>query len=246
MSDSLYLEAVERIERRLSQLRLPTVHALLFGFLASAVGLTSASASLVGVMNGVVYWVIFLWCLILLAHGTNSYLHSGAWKNHREKVIHEELVQIAYRDDLSPAELADLHQRLSDDIRQRAAPFHWTMGTIASYAGLWQGMFMVGLVINSVARETVETTNILTIVLQIIPLVGTVLLALGLVGANVLLQRKPENAAARAAYLHDLYNIKADKRKNAAGERLVINEEGEIMDDEEQKQARLPKEGVKL
>jgi hypothetical protein len=233
MSDEIYAEALENIQHRLGQARIPAIHTVLFGVVASISGILQPLLVGIGVRDGVVYWGIFFWSIVVFIHNLPAYRRSGERKDRRELIIQQELLKLAHAYDLSTDELVDLHERLSDDVSQRAAPFTPLIFAAGGYFALWVGMMVAGLTlylnITSMPREFI------TIMLQGVPLTGTVIITCALVLTLIRLKGE-ETPDVWVAHLRTIYSKKTEKRKHAASTRLAIDDEGELVLNEMQPQ----------
>ena len=145
MRDAYYLKIRSRVERRLSQRpRLATIHALLFTLICVPLGFWGIFTHPVSI-NGVAYWVIFLWSIVLFGHVAYSYINSGAWARKREKHIQEEVLDAGETYDLDQQEMVDLHLLLRDDLQKRSQGYNWLMLNALGNVALWPGLLLVML-----------------------------------------------------------------------------------------------------
>jgi hypothetical protein len=225
MTDSIYADALERIERRLSKPRDLALHSIFF----SAVTIIAVISNLTtyNFVDGKTYWGVYFWCLALAAHGFFHYRRSGLSKNAREEAIQTELLSLAAEYDLSIEELIDLHARLADDVARRAVPLRWTLGTIVGYQALWQGLLWSGLLVSTFFDYV--TPGYMT-PLQITAYGGTMILGFVQIVVMFLSRRTAsEDDELRNAYLRALYNTKLEKSKRQATQRMAVDDEGEIV-----------------
>jgi hypothetical protein len=228
MTDSIYADALERVERRLSRPRDLALHAILF----SAVTTVATLSNLVtyAMIPDATYIGIYFWCMVLAAHGFIDYRRSGLSKNAREQAVQEELLRLAAEYDLSVEELVDLHARLAEDVAERATPLRATLATIVGYETLWGGWLMTGLLLATLNGYYMFQLNPFMVALQMAPFVGTTILGFVQL-VTMFFGRRPasEDDELRNAYLRALYNTKLEKSKRQATQRLAIDDEGEII-----------------
>jgi hypothetical protein len=227
MTDPIYADALERIERRLSNPRDLAIHAILLSTVATIAALSNIFTYRM-IDNGT-YWGIYLWIWVLAAHGFFHYRRSGLSKNAREEAIQAELLRLAAEYDLSVEELVDMHARLAEDVTRRATPLRWTLATIAGYHASWQSVLFIGLLINGLGGYYLTQIDVFMSSLQTAPFVGTTILGFVQLVALFFGRRTSEDTELRNAYLRALYNTKLEKSKRQAVERLSIDDEGEIV-----------------
>lgn len=225
MSDQHYFTLLDRIESRLSKPTLLHGHAVIFGVVSTVLGMATAATSIYGLIDSFVYVGVMGWCFVLSAHAAWTYLRSGAWHDQREKVIRETLLNYADEYEQSADEMVDLHERLSQEIQQGATGMKLVTGAIAGSVGLWFGMFVLALLLS--LTQSLEGGT-LFVILQGIPMLGTLLLTLVLTLSPLFMQRK-SNDALREARLRAIYGEKATKSKRKFSERLAIDDEGELI-----------------
>lgn len=229
MSDTLFYEALQTIQQKLSKPRDLIIHTLLFSFVAPITAILNTLPYVANQIDGKVYWGIFFWCLALVGHGVFSYLRSGAWKSHREQTIRYTLLEMAHTYDLSTEELVELHQQLDDEVRRRAAIIRKPMAGIIGHSLLWQGMLLLML---PLSRNEAYAEMTLSLI-QTMPVIGSLLIGMVLAVVLGLGLFKREGAVRRDDHLHALYASKVEKRKRNSTERLMIDDEGEIVLDDE-------------
>lgn len=181
MTGDLYQKALTRIKRRLSYAKRPMIiHALLFTLFTFIVGGYSKLTHPGGAIDGVVYWIIVGWSLLLFAHVAFAYLHSGAWGSRREKFIAEEVLDFGDILSLPPDEMIDLHMRLSTDVRLDAQPFYRLMVNAVGNVLLWPAM----LILMTIIRWTIFPTTDASMELSnlfgnslVLSIVGTLILS---------------------------------------------------------------------
>lgn len=144
IQDAFYHKIRSRIERRFSKRpTLAILHALLFTVISVPLGLWGVISHPYSI-DGVIYWTIFLWSILLFLHVGYVYLHSGAWSRRRERHIQEEVLDVGELYDFDEAEMLDLHLRLREDLQQQSNVFHRLMLNATGNLALWPGM-LVGM-----------------------------------------------------------------------------------------------------
>lgn len=205
MLDDLYFILRDRIEGRLTRPRLLTLHALLFTLFAVVAGFTTSSLSGNGMMNGLVYWIIFFWTVILGAHTLYTFLRSGAWSGTRETAIPNEVLDAGSQNDLSQEEMIALHRQLSDDIRQRSGVFYRLAAISAGNLLLWPGILVALLISQRVFGDSEGLFSTFNIGAMWFSLLGSLVLGL-LLPFRVLISPAPRPA------LHTIYSRKRKRR----------------------------------
>ncbi len=143
MEDAFYLKLRARVERHLSKSpKSAIIHALLFTIVTVPLGLWGVFSHPVSV-NGVIYWVIVLWSIVLFIHTRSLYLNSGASRGKREKYIEEEVLDAGETYDLDSDEMLALHLQLSDDIQKRSQNFKSPVLNALGNLILWPGMLVI-------------------------------------------------------------------------------------------------------
>jgi hypothetical protein len=226
MSEQHYFTLLDRIESRLSKPTLLHGHAVIFGVVSTVLGMATAATSIYGLIDSYVYVGVMGWCFLLSAHAAWTYFRSGAWQDKRESVIRETLLNYADDYEQSADEMVDLHERLNQEIQQGALRTKLVTGAIAGSVGLWFGMFALALLLSS--TQSLEGGT-LFVILQGIPMLGTLLLTLVLALSPFFMRRGQNSDALREARLRSIYGEKAAKHKRKFSERLAIDDEGELI-----------------
>lgn len=147
--DALWGRLRRRLERRLSASPRPAaLNALLFAWTAVPLALLSLLSSPYGVVDGRLYVGAFLWNVGVLLHALLLYRRSGGWDPYREQGVKEQVLDAAEDFDLSEDDLLALYRRLSDDLRQRAAPFARVLLTAAGSVLLWLGALLLAALLS--------------------------------------------------------------------------------------------------
>lgn len=118
MSDRAYFILRNRIANRLEKPRNLISHIALFTAYTVIFGTMSMVVRGQGMMDGIFYWSIFGWSVLVGMHTIHAYLRSGAWAATRDRLINEEILEAADEFDLSSEEMIDLHERLAESIQQ--------------------------------------------------------------------------------------------------------------------------------
>jgi hypothetical protein len=222
MSDRAYLIIRNRIEHRLEKPRSLIPHMVIFTSYTLAFGLIAYTADerLRGLVESTFYWAIFIGSLLVAFHTTYVYPRSGAWKKARDKAIQEEIVEASGEFSLVESEMVDLHQRLSDDIRERSKVFNKLAGIAAGYVFLWQGGFLLFLLLraSAIAFEFYSAWRFALFF-------GTLFLTMTLIPWSKLMpQGNPDQN------LHELYQGKSKRVSN-----VQLDDESEILPEYEEK-----------
>jgi uncharacterized membrane protein len=175
MSENLYPEIRERVERRLSKPRIVTLHSVAFGAFALLSGVVSLNLLNSGIAS-IYHFIIAVWSVILAAHVGLAYLRSGAWAGAREKALAEEVQAAGEIDDLSSDEMIDLHQRLSQDIKTDSQTFSALLLFGVGSAVLWAGILATAMIFGPVGSLTPGELRFVLI----FSMLGTLVLGLGL------------------------------------------------------------------
>jgi hypothetical protein len=145
MSDRVYSILRNRIEHHLEKPRNLIPHMVIFTIYTMVFGLIGfvADPRVQGLVQSPLYLAIFIGSLLVAFHTNYVYSRSGAWKKVRDKAIRKEIVEASDEFSLVEAEMVDLHQRLSDDIRERSKIFNKLAGIAGGYVFLWQGSLVL-------------------------------------------------------------------------------------------------------
>jgi hypothetical protein len=234
MLDNLNLKIRARVERRLSKPRWVILNALLFTLFTVIIGTFSALTHPYGAMNGVVYFVIFFWTLVLLAHAGLTYWNSGARHGRREKLVQEEVLDAGETYDLSEEEMIDLHQRVSEDLRARSTTFNRLLLNAAGNVAAWPGMMLILLAI----QQTINVSYGLSEISDYgaVVRVGMLLSLAGTFALGFLLPVRQLLGSRQSDHMNDLRAIYGGRerktKREAAESRLVgIDDEGELIVD---------------
>jgi hypothetical protein len=235
-TDELYDRARRRAERRLAgPPRLATLHAALFTLFTVPAGLFSVIMRGGNSIDGVIYWVVFFWSLVLALHAGMIFLRSGAWGPLREQVIEEEVKEIGTDHALDRESMMDLHVAVSDDIRRESGTFMRILFNAAGNVALWPGVLVALMGLQYLFGVNVGlffTTALL------LALFGT--LALGFILPLHLLRDLSSGGQRRdRRHIYARYETPKVKRDPSAesAQRLELAEDGELVwrdfDDEE-------------
>lgn len=220
MTDRVYLILRNRIERHLEKPRTLVPHMALFTTYTVIAGTMSIITRPTANLDGVIYWSIFAWSVIVSMHTLYAYLRSGAWAATRDRLVQEEILEASEEFDLAADEMAELHNQLSADISQRSNIFNKLAAVGAGYFGLWPGTLILLFILqrlitsdaNIVFQSFIELWHPLT-------LLGTFLLSSLLIPWRELLPQPKSRDQ-----LYDLY-----RSKHKRGERLALDEDAEIL-----------------
>jgi hypothetical protein len=237
MSDRAYLILQNRIERRLEKSRTLIPHMALFTLYSVIFGTVSITMRPMGNMDGVIYWSIFAWSVLVSMHTLYTYMRSGAWTATRERLVYEEVLEAGDEFHLSSEEMIDLHERLSDSIRKRSSTFNKLAAVGAGYFLLWPGsliflLILKWLIVGDGLPEDSSTLTAISQIWQPLSLLGMLLLSMLLIPWRALLPQAKSRS--------DLYALYQGKSKRGAqltipeGE-SEIDEEGEILPEYEEK-----------
>jgi hypothetical protein len=243
MSDRTYFILRNRVERRLEKPRTLIPHMGLFTAYTVIFGGMSMITRPQGNMDGIFYWTIFAWSVIVGMHTIYAYMRSGAWAATRERLIQEEILEFADEFALSEAEMIDLHERLSQDIRGRAKDFDKLAWIGGGFFILWPGSLILLFILQRllVGSNPPEDNQLLAAVFQLwqpLSVLGTLVLSMMLVPWRQLLPQ--------AKSRQDLREVYQGKGKRGA-ERLsteVFDDEGEILPEYEEKYKQNSAKGI--
>lgn len=247
MSDRTYLILRSRIERRFEKPRILMQHMALFSLYTVIFGTMSIISRSMGNMDGIFYWTIFAWSVLVGMHTIYSYLRSGAWAATREQAIQEEILEAVDEFAFSDTEMMDLHQRLSEDIQARSGIFRKLARIGAGYFIAWPGsmliLYMLQLLIVGRYGFQSGTYPLLEGLYQIwqpLSLLGTFVLSMFLIPwQQIRLQGKSQEEMLKAYQ---------GKGKRLSGERLAADltgEDGEFLTDyDEPHQPGIRKTGI--
>jgi hypothetical protein len=59
-------------------------------------------------MDGIIYWSIFAWSVLVTMHTLTAYLRSGAWVATRDRFIHEEMLEGSDKFHISTEEMVEM------------------------------------------------------------------------------------------------------------------------------------------
>jgi len=228
MPVDVYNKILTRVERRLNTSpRLVILNALLFTIFSTIFGFQSVltgTHAVNGTIDGVVYWAIFFWSVIVCGHASFAYLNSGAWRRAREKHVQEEILDAEDIFDLDTDDMIQLHLEISEDIQQRSQVFKRLLLSTLGYAAMWPGALMVMLIL----RWSPDFTNLFHAVL-LFSLTGTLLL-----GFTLPVRQLFKRSQKQVKSLSSIYGYKRKrKRVQAANSRNSSELLGKIGDDGE-------------
>jgi hypothetical protein len=223
VEDAFYIKLRTRVESRLSKSpTLITIHALLFtviGFLLGLWGLVSHPLSI----DGVAYWIIFIWSIILFGHTAYSYLNSGAWERKREARIQDEVLDAGETYDLDQDEMLTFHLQLSEDIQKRSQNFNPLFLNGLGNLALWPGLSILMFILfktNMIQAASFRATLFLSVF-------GTLLLGF-LLPVRRLWQRQPADSE---RHLRAVYGYGRKRKGMALDNRKSWLEEHEDEDE---------------
>lgn len=229
MTDRVYLILRNRIERRLEKPRTLIPHMALFTLYSVIAGTMSIITRPMGNMDGVFYWTIFFWSVIVSMHTLYAYLRSGAWATTRDRLVQEEILEASEEFHLSADEMAELHDRLSEDIGDRSRTFNKLAAAGAGYFFLWPGTLILLFIVQrlifggSPPDDNVVFRGILQLWQPLI-LVGTLLLSGLLISWRDLLPK--------AKSRDELYELYRSKGKREESDHAILPEFYEQEEDE--------------
>jgi hypothetical protein len=234
MRDALYIHVRKRVERRLSgSPRAATLNALGFTLLAGPLALLSLVLRVsdgipFGSIDGVVYWVSFLWSIVLLAHVTRVYWHSSARAAWREKQIEGEVFDVGELDHLDSEDMIDLHERLSDDLQRSAGVYHRLLLNAGLNFLLWPGLLLGMWLAQGLMSPWLSSAGLLFSQLLPFAVIGTMLLGLALPVRRVFFGSRRDRDDLRAIYGGK--RKRGEKFKHAA---VRLSDDGELVSDDE-------------
>jgi hypothetical protein len=229
MPDDLYAKILKHINYRLiHSSRSVTVLTLLFTLFTTIAGFLSIQTNPNGIMNGVIYWTIFIWSLVLFGSLSFMYSRSGARKQLRERYIQEEVLDFGDPYQLNQDEMIDLHLQLSHDIELQSRPFGRLLMIAAGNLLLWPGMLVFMLVIQ---HSTLNFTEIFRDGL-IFSLIGSLLLGFAIPLRQIF--AKQIDADVTQDVYNDLrgiygYKRKRDSLKNDVTAPRTVGDDGELV-----------------
>ncbi len=239
MRDDLYIKVYKRVERRLSgPPRWGTIHALVFSAFAVPIGLfTGVFFARVGVIDFLAYATIVGWSLLLFLHAGYLFLHSGALKRRRERVIQEEVLDAGDSFDLSEGEMIALHTRLDETIRHQSQAHVRLLANAFINVLLWPAaIVLVPVAVLFLGLMSSATVEVVARFVLMFAVLGTFLAAFALPFRALRPSTRDETDNLRAVYG---YKRKREASRHAeAAERLSIGDDGELIaappDDSEQ------------
>lgn len=229
-ADRTYIILGNRIEQRLEKPRVLMQHMGLFAAYTVVFGGMSIISRPMGNMDGIFYWTIFAWSVLVGMHTLYAYMRSGAWTATREQFIQEEILEYANEFELSETEMVDMHQRLSENVEARAGIFRKLARIGSGYFIVWPGsmllLFILKLLITGPYGRPEDNAvyNGLMQLWQPLSLLGTFALSTLLIPWQRLFP--PSNTQ------NDLLKVYQGKGKRNASDRLStdgFDESGEIM-----------------
>jgi hypothetical protein len=232
--DPTYTHLTRRIARRLHQSTLPLIiNAVLFTLFTVIVGLSTTLNAATGTVVGAVYWLIFLWSVSLAVHSGYAFYRSGAWARRRERIIEQEVTDVAALTDFTADDLADLHLQLSAEFQESGRSFWLLVINGLGNLILWPGllvMLLIGSNIGVLAIETIFRPAIL------LAMLGTGALGLlPLAALRQVIQQRGDRPVDERDRLRDVYRTAGRaKRKHDTDyvdlDRLVeLGDDGELI-----------------
>ncbi len=240
MRDDLYIKTLKRVQRRLSGApRLGTAHALLFTAFTVPAGLfTGFYFNRVGVIDFLAYASIVGWSLLLFVHAGYLYLHSGALKRRRERIVQEEVLDAGDSFDLSEDDMIALHTRLDETVRAHSQAHVRLLANAFVNVLLWPGiMVLIPFAVVFLGIMNSGYVEVIGRFVLMFAVLGTFLAAFALPFRSLRPSIRDETDNLRAVYGYKRKRDAASSRHDEAAERLSIGDDGELiaepMDDSE-------------
>jgi hypothetical protein len=231
MADRRYFILRNRVEAKLAKPRAIILHVGVFAAYTLVFGGMSLLTRTSGTMDGIFYWTIFGWSVLVGLHTAHTYTRSGAWAATRERLIQTEILEASIGLDLSEADMIEMHQRLSQEISANAAPFRQLALLAARYLLIWPGslilLFILQRLINYNNLNGDSVFDSLLTLWQPFSLILTLIVTLQFLPWQQLLQQGKSDED-----LHGVYATEKIKRHTDAETRLSENAFATDDDDE--------------
>lgn len=152
--DDIRDKVQQRVERHLARSPLfATLNALLFTLFTATFGFFSALTHPGGAIDGVIYWTIFFWSILVAIHSIIAFQQSGAWHRRRTRLIQDEVTDAGDTYQLTTDEMIELHLQTEEDIRKDASPFHMVLLNGVGNFALWPGGLVAMLIVQRFSNQ---------------------------------------------------------------------------------------------
>lgn len=234
MTDPIYLKVREQVEGRSGHPRFAALNALLFTLFTVIFGVGSLFTRLNGSIDGVIYWIIFFWSIILFAHVGIVHVRSAARRKTRQTIIQQEVLKVGETYNLTPEEMIDIHLQLDADLQLRTQAVQRLFTIASGNLVLWPGLLLVSIILYNGLHIISESAFVrfFTLLLQL-GLMGTLVSGLGIPIRT--LWQKP---AQQTDDLRAIYGYKRKRELSEPANQPIEENEDELVDYDEYEQVQ--------